>query len=671
MRWKSLPEICVVAALIVVAVTVRFAYHREEMSFFPQHPDGYEYHRLAHNLLRGREYGWILGTGHFYRYARTPGYPLFIAAVYGVAGVRPLALRTTDLLLGALAVLLAYGLARRLFGRAAAVMAALLLCFYWRAVMFSADYLTETLFVFLILAAVYLLLRSGGRFYFPLCAAGLLLGFAVLVRPNALGFVPALFLWPLCRREPWKNRVVAVVVLAASTAALPAVWAGYHRVRYSAPPALSLSSIVGARSLWEAHNPAVGDEVDNRGVAAANELRFQHFDLPEKEWAALLKSHARGYFLESPGRCIGMALLRFRKHWLGAGIMDGEGTLYPESGRNRYGILYWYERFWKPSAYFRDDIYVTMHFKKRLMIGFLRVPLLTFEGLVYLLFIFLAAGCVLHIRHVPSVMGRYMRRSSLLLLMILFYILFHFAGFVHHRLRFPLEPLICILAGGSFSIALEGVVRLFSPGPHSWLCPEGEERGGIHGVWIALAAAIILIVTASFVVSTISRVRGDLIEKCSLATGAASYAASIGGDVDFEDLQRHRGAHRGSVEPFIGKRVVWTGEATFLRAVDARELRHEPPPYREAWRMLAAGVAPEALFFRLVIGGYERPEGRGRGEALVMTVPGRVPGLAEGDPVTVEGRIAGADNDVMGYPIIAAEGVYVWGSSPLAGGGRS
>jgi 4-amino-4-deoxy-L-arabinose transferase-like glycosyltransferase len=129
-------------------------------------------------------------------YFRPPGYPFFLAAVYEVFGMGYVVPRIIQMLLGLGSVVLLFALGRRLFDDATALVGAALMAVYWVFVYFEGDFLEPALSVFLIVSFVLVLVRWYDRPSLPAgAAAGLLLGFLCLVRPNALLLIPVAGAW--------------------------------------------------------------------------------------------------------------------------------------------------------------------------------------------------------------------------------------------------------------------------------------------------------------------------------------------------------------------------------------------------------------------------------------------------------------------------------------------
>ena len=133
------------------------------------------YHKLPARVAAGDELGDAAG--------RTPGVLVFYAGLYRAFGDRVSVARGGNVLLSAVTLGLIFLVARRLAGERAGLVAAALAAAYPVFIAFSHYLLSETLYVFLLLAALATLLSGGSR---PTAvragAAGLLFGTCALTR---------------------------------------------------------------------------------------------------------------------------------------------------------------------------------------------------------------------------------------------------------------------------------------------------------------------------------------------------------------------------------------------------------------------------------------------------------------------------------------------------------
>ena len=117
---------------------------------------------------------------------RTPGYPLFVRAIFDVFGHHYAAVICVQLVVSIATVALTYWLASQVLPRPFALVAAAALAFDPASVVFANQLLTESLFTFLLTLAVGLVVsswKSGSAITASI--GGLALGMAVLVRPVA------------------------------------------------------------------------------------------------------------------------------------------------------------------------------------------------------------------------------------------------------------------------------------------------------------------------------------------------------------------------------------------------------------------------------------------------------------------------------------------------------
>ncbi|UCE85856.1 MAG: glycosyltransferase family 39 protein [Deltaproteobacteria bacterium] len=161
-----------------------------------------------------------LGADAIARWA--PGYEALLAAVFRLFGPDPNAARIVQVVLGTATVGGVYGLARRAGGMRAGRLAGLLAATYPSLVAYVQYLYSETLFMFLLVAAVYTLHRSdGGPTRSEQVAAGVLLGLAALTRAVVVYFLPLWLVVALARRRPQEARAAALVLAVALAVIAP------------------------------------------------------------------------------------------------------------------------------------------------------------------------------------------------------------------------------------------------------------------------------------------------------------------------------------------------------------------------------------------------------------------------------------------------------------------
>ncbi len=223
---KTAETLCL-GLILAVAVFTRLGaalYLGDRVEILPGIYDQISYDTLARSLLNGQGYTfprpWWPATPpgqptSFWSFL----YPLYLAGVYALFGLHPLAARILQaLIVGPLTAWLLYRLGRRLFGPAVGLFAAGISAIYVYYVYYHASLMTEPFYIAAILGAFLLALEivqqpSWGRWL----ALGSVLGTAILLRQVFLLFVPFLLGWLLWagrkRFRPWAVLLPAGVIL--------------------------------------------------------------------------------------------------------------------------------------------------------------------------------------------------------------------------------------------------------------------------------------------------------------------------------------------------------------------------------------------------------------------------------------------------------------------------
>jgi 4-amino-4-deoxy-L-arabinose transferase-like glycosyltransferase len=207
--------------LIALGVRLIFA---ALYSWVPDDALGYD--TLARNILAGNGFSFQLSPPFEPTLYRTPVYPAFLAALYGVFGFHETVVYVAQAILGALTSCLIFFVARRYLTQGPALLVALINAIYPLTARFVATRLSETLFTFLMCGAVYLVIRAvQQKSAWPwMSAAGAMLGVAILCRPENMFFpffLAGMFLLAHRFRKPWWK---LSAVLVASSLIVVAPW---------------------------------------------------------------------------------------------------------------------------------------------------------------------------------------------------------------------------------------------------------------------------------------------------------------------------------------------------------------------------------------------------------------------------------------------------------------
>jgi hypothetical protein len=221
------------------------------------------YIELAWNWLRNGVYGTVVDGRLTPLDSRVPGYPAFLAAIFGVAGNSPRAVMLTQAVVDLASCFVIALIAARLAPAASRRRVAL--AGLWLAALcpFTANYtavvLTETLMVFLTALATLLFVEayaresaapadSGPRGLSPWFLGGLVVGFGALVRPESplLLIAVGLVLLAKWRRPASWTKLARAGVLMAVGLILPLLpWAArnarsLHEVQFLTPRYLQM-----------------------------------------------------------------------------------------------------------------------------------------------------------------------------------------------------------------------------------------------------------------------------------------------------------------------------------------------------------------------------------------------------------------------------------------------
>jgi 4-amino-4-deoxy-L-arabinose transferase-like glycosyltransferase len=222
---------------------------------------------------------------------RTPGYPMFIAMIYTLFGVKPWAVVLAQTFADTLTIGVIYFSGSRLFSRNAGLIASL---FYAIDPVPSFHALTlnsETWFTFsLCVAGLLLIIGLQDRSQFSLLISGLLFGFATLIRPIAqylvFIFVPIILAMPPLREMRRRVLLSAIFVLSFCLALSPWLWRNYSKYH-----TLGLSTVTGYNLLF--YNAAF-----TVSIASSRPIEEVRDDLEKRTDAVTRKDEVNNPFLQ-------------------------------------------------------------------------------------------------------------------------------------------------------------------------------------------------------------------------------------------------------------------------------------------------------------------------------------------------------------------------------------
>ncbi len=147
-------------------------------------------------------------------YFRGPLYPYFLAILLKFTGSSILWARILQIIIPSLSAVLIYLLGTKSFSHKVGLIAALAFAAYGPMIFYDTMFMIEFLFIFLVLLAIYLLVKYENDIRpLPWLASGAILGLAAITRPNILLVVPLLLLWIYFRPHFARSRKSSLPIL--------------------------------------------------------------------------------------------------------------------------------------------------------------------------------------------------------------------------------------------------------------------------------------------------------------------------------------------------------------------------------------------------------------------------------------------------------------------------
>lgn len=200
--------------------------------------DPYFYYRYAKQLAAGHGYNGLNGKPTAYY---PIGYPLALAGLFWVVRHTPLphdlpmAASLAQAVLSTASVGLVFIVARRIFGAPAGLLAAATLALFPNIIFYVSSMETETLFIFLVLVCVAILVTHdwsvGAPSWRRLLVFGAALGASALVKPFSVPLLAGLALVLLLMGTGWRRMLAAVGVAGAAFVVVVTPWLVRNEVR--------------------------------------------------------------------------------------------------------------------------------------------------------------------------------------------------------------------------------------------------------------------------------------------------------------------------------------------------------------------------------------------------------------------------------------------------------
>ena len=406
---------------LVVGLLVRAVVLAQTVNLGTPIIDEQHYAQLARSLLNGEGFAWAPGQPTS---IRPPLYPAFLASIWSIFGQGNYqAVRVAQVLLSVATAWLVFLLGRQVFSAVVGRVSAAAVWLYPSLIFFNVTILTETLYTFLLVAFLLLMVKLVEAPRATIAAgAGLALGLSCLTR-SSLWPLP-LVLCPLMLaivRGRFQQRAMAATLMLAGYAVVVAPWAVRNTRLQGVVTVVDTMGGLNLRMGNYEHTPEdrmwaavelTGERSSIDGISAD----FPDRPPTEGEKERWAQRKAVEYIIANPGTTMRRSMIRFADFWglereYAAGIGHGLYT---------------------PSAWFG----------------------MTASVAVVIAFATLAVGGVAGVWLAPP---RSWRTQVVLLLPAIAIMGVHTLVFGHSRYHVPLVPLLSLYAAALWS---EGLVRL-------------------------------------------------------------------------------------------------------------------------------------------------------------------------------------------------------------------
>ena len=260
-KIRAKKYLLILISILFLLIFVKFLVLFHTIKVHPERiwkPDSITYHNPALSLLEYGKFSVSLNHPDFPETIRTPGYPLFMAFIYYLFGVKPWVVILFQILLSTLTVIMVFDLGKRLVSPSVGFIASIFLLLDPVSFYYSEVLLTETLFTFLITLTIwsssFLFLYKNSnqkpRLIWAI-VAGISLAFATLTRPISyyLIFFVLLFFIIWLKKRAFGIRFSILIFMAIMLPSLIFV-GGWQFRNFKISGSYELSNIKGYNILF-------------------------------------------------------------------------------------------------------------------------------------------------------------------------------------------------------------------------------------------------------------------------------------------------------------------------------------------------------------------------------------------------------------------------------------
>ncbi len=269
----------VLKALIAFALIPGLTHYLGENYQSNLFPDDYDL--IADNLINGHGYRVHADTSE--TMLRSPGFVLVLAGIFALSGKSLLMVQIVQYLMSAVTAVIVYLISQRLFGvRLVSLLAVFLFLFHPVSMLSDTRAGTETTLALGLTATTWLLLKAiDSERWWDFVLSGLTLGYTMLVKATVALIFPVVFLFiilsPKLRRSPWAT--FGQFMLVAVTAALVMMpWAVRNfNISGRFVPTMTVTGLAIFQGEEAERNAGNGeDSKDLLIAAAAEQVRIGH-----------------------------------------------------------------------------------------------------------------------------------------------------------------------------------------------------------------------------------------------------------------------------------------------------------------------------------------------------------------------------------------------------------
>lgn len=284
-NWKLNP-LLIVAAVLLLLLHILAGYGvLKQNSATLEEAAGYN--TIARNMSEHGAYSGEFTPPLVPEAKRTPGYPALVAAIFLMTGGSIAAVMVVQAVCYAGIMYLVYLLARRVMAQDWAIGCAFLAGFSPTFIITSKLLYTETVGVFLLLWAIYLLLVADG--WKRLVWSALLLDLAILVRPSVLILILPMLIYYYVRRQQYKFGPAALAMWLVVSLLGTAGWVVRNYVVFGTAQWSSLPAIQTYN--YEAKTAAAIYWSRTHGQLGLSGMYKRQYPMPGSYWAEVNRKH--------------------------------------------------------------------------------------------------------------------------------------------------------------------------------------------------------------------------------------------------------------------------------------------------------------------------------------------------------------------------------------------